>query len=235
MKSQTINRFATVLIALAILITPLAGRAELHSRSKQIVVLLPKDLPEQAQLGGESLLLHSDSAGSTYLYLEQQEGARLTVLDVTDPSRIKPVSSIRLKTEGAFDFMQPLNNRVELIRFRRSGDVAVLDLSKAKRPALHTVESMDDLGTAEPIGLTGFIVADGTYRYVSPVPRDFRVVDVSRPFDPALLTTIKQVKDRVVNDQTGTTFLLGSEGLSVIRQPAVEEDYRENEIQMEHN
>jgi hypothetical protein len=235
MKNQTIHRFATVLIALATFTIPLASHAELHSKSKEIVVLLPKDLPEQAQLGGESLLLHSDSAGSTYLYLEQQEGARLTVLNVTDPARIKPVSSIPLKTEGAFDFMQPLNNRAELVRFRRSGCVAVLDLSKAKRPALRTVASLDDLGTAEPLGLTGFIVADGTYKYVSPVPRDFRVVDVSRPFDPALLTTIKQVKDRVVNDETGTTFLLGGEGLSVIRQPAVEEAYRDNEIQMDHN
>ena len=82
MKHQTIHRFATGLIALATLMAPLASRAELHSKSKQIVVLLPKDLPEQAQLSGESFFLHSDNAGSTYLYLEQREGARLTVLDV---------------------------------------------------------------------------------------------------------------------------------------------------------
>ncbi len=234
MKNQTINRFATVVIALATVITPLASHAELHSKSKEIVVLLPTDLPEQAQVGGEGLFLHSDNAGSTYLYLEQQEGARLTVLDVTDPAEIKAVSSVHLQTEGAFDFMQPLNNRAELIRFRRSGDVAVLDLSKAKRPALRTVASLGDPGMAEPLGVTGFI-SSGTYRYVSPTPQDFQVVDVSSPSAPALLTTIKQVDDRVMNDQTGTTFLLGSEGLTVIRQPRVEEDYRENEIQMEHN
>jgi hypothetical protein len=235
MKNQTIHRFATGLIALATLMAPLAGRAELHSKSKQIVVLLPKDLPEQAQLGGESLFLHSDNAGSTYLYLEQQAGARLTVFDVTDPARIKSVSSIPLEAEGSFDFMQQLNDRAELIRYRQSGNVAVLDLAKAKRPALRTVASLHNPGTAEPIGVTGFLTVSGSYSYVHPAPRDFQVVDVSTVFDPVLLTTIKQVEHRRMNDETGTTFLLGSDGLTVIRQPSVEEDYQAHERQLQGN
>jgi catalase len=38
------------------------------------------------------------------------------------------------------------------------------------------------------------------------------------------------VKHRVVND-TGTTFLLGSEGLTVIRRTSVENDYRIHQMQ----
>jgi hypothetical protein len=56
-------------------------------------VVQPKDLPEQAQMPGNSFFLYSDSAGSTYLYVEQQQGARLTAFDVTDPSKIKVVVS----------------------------------------------------------------------------------------------------------------------------------------------
>jgi hypothetical protein len=235
MKTQIIHRFATGLIALATLVAPLASRAELHSKSKQIVVLLPKDLPEQAQLGGESLFLHSDNAGSTYLYLEQQEGARLTVLNVTDPARIRSVSTIPLEAEGSFDFMQPLNDRAELIRYRQTGNIAVLDLAKAKKPALRTVASLRNPGTAEPIGVTAFLTVSGSYNYVRPMPRDFQVVDVSTPFDPVLLTTIKQVEHRIANDETGATFLLGSDGLTVIRQPSVEEDYQAHERQHEGN
>jgi hypothetical protein len=222
-------------MALVTFIAPLASRAELHSRSKQIVVLTPKDLPEQAQIGGDSLLLHSDNAGSTYLYLEQHQGARLTVLDVTDPGRIKFASTVSLETEGSFDFAGPLNDRIELIRYRNTGAVAVLDLGKAKRPTLRTVKSLADSVSTEPLGTTGFLAVSQPHNYVRTVPSDFRVVDVSAPTDPHLLTTIKQVEHRVVNDNTGTTFLLNSEGLSVIRQPDVEEEYQQHERELEHN
>ena len=62
------------------------AEAEIHSRSKELVVMEARDLPEQAQARGNSLFLHSDNAGSTYLYVEQQHGARLSVFDVTDPA-----------------------------------------------------------------------------------------------------------------------------------------------------
>ena len=235
MKNQTIHRFTSGLIALAIAIAPLASYAELHSRSKEIVVVEPNDLPELAQLTGDSLFLHSDNVGRTYLYIEQQAGARLTVFDVTDPARIKSVSTIPLATEGSFDFVQPLNDRAELIRFRQSGDIAVLDLAKTKKPTLRSVASLANPVSTEPLGSTGLLAVRGTYSYARTVPRDFQVVDVSRSSDPVLLTTIKQVEHRVVNDETGTTFLLGSQGLTVIRQPSVEEDYQEHERQLEGN
>ena len=50
------------------------AEAEIHSRSKELVVMEGRDLPEQAQAPGNSLFLHSDNAGSTYLYVEQQQG-----------------------------------------------------------------------------------------------------------------------------------------------------------------
>src|ERR1700748_873346 len=108
--------------------------AEIHSRSKDLVIMEARDLPEQAQARGNSLFLHSDNAGSTYLYVEQQQGARLSVFDVTDPAHIKLVVSMPVAAEGAFDFVRPLGNNTELVYFRDGQKEAVLDLRKAKRP-----------------------------------------------------------------------------------------------------
>jgi len=46
------------------------AEAEIHSRSKDLVVMEARDLPEQAQTPGNSLFFHSDNAGSTYLYVD---------------------------------------------------------------------------------------------------------------------------------------------------------------------
>src|ERR1700730_8597429 len=77
-------------------LSALPAGAEIRSRSKDLVVMEARDLPELAQIPGHSLFLHSDNAGNTYLYVEQQQGARLSVFDVTDPARIKLVVSTPL-------------------------------------------------------------------------------------------------------------------------------------------
>jgi hypothetical protein len=61
------------------------------------------------------------------------------------------------------------------------------------------------------------------------------LVDVSNPAHPTPVATIKQVNHKVVNEETGTTYLLGSDGLTVIRRPRVEEDHRIEQIQEEWN
>src|SRR6201999_833306 len=106
------------------------AQAEIHQKSNDVVVMEPRDLPEQAQMPGNSLFLHSDNAGRTYLYVEQQQGARLSVFDVTDPARIKLVVSTPLAAEGAFDFIRPLGYDAELVYYRDSQREAVLDLRK---------------------------------------------------------------------------------------------------------
>ncbi len=65
--------------------------------------------------------------------------------------------------------------------------------------------------------------------------RDYQVIDISAPSDPVVLATVKQVKHKVVNGNTGTTFLLGSEGLTVIRRTSVENDYKVHLMQQSSN
>ena len=208
--------------------------AEIHSRSNRLVVMEARDLPEQAQAPGNSLFLHSDNAGSTYLYVEQQQGTRLSVFDVTDPARIKLVVSTPLTTEGAFDFVRPLGNNAELVYFRNSRREAVLDLRKAKRPALRMVPTVTDLGPAESLGQSGFLATSQAYTYVPAVTHDYQVIDVVAS-DPAQLATVRDVRHRVTNNETGTTFLLGPNGLTVVRCLSVENAYKVHQMQMQGN
>jgi hypothetical protein len=210
------------------------ARAEVHSKKNELIVLQPKDLPEQAQMLGNSFFLYSDSAGSTYLYVEQQEGVRLTAFDVTDPSKIKVVVSTLITTPGAFDFVRPLGGHGELVRFRDNKSVAVLDLHKVKAPTLHMIDALSETGSTEALGESGFLMVNEPYNYVRATPRDYQVVDISSPSEPTLLATVAQVKHKLAKDDTGTTFLLGSEGLTVIRRPRVEDAYKVHQFQMEN-
>jgi hypothetical protein len=232
MKHPNIQR--TVITVTASLILAIQAHAEIHSKTNELIVVQPKDLPEQAQTPGNSFFLYSDSAGSTYLYVEQQQGARLTVFDVTNPSKIKFVASSPVNGPGAFDFVRPLDGHGELVRFRDAKTVAVLDLHKVKSPSLHIINALSEGGTTEALGESGFLMVNEPYNYVRATPRDYQVLDISSPSEPTLLATIAQVKHRVVNNDTGTTFLLGSEGLTVIRRTSVENDYRIHQMQMQN-
>src|ERR1700688_4863304 len=102
--NNTIKSTLALGLVVAAAVLTATAEAKTHSRSKELVVMEAHDLPEQAQAPGNSLFLHSDNAGSTYLYVEQQQGARLSVFGVTDPARIRLVVSTPLAVEGAFDF-----------------------------------------------------------------------------------------------------------------------------------
>jgi hypothetical protein len=235
MKNMNTLRLALGILGLTMALAPLAANAEVHSRSKEIAVMEPRDLPERAQLPGNSFFLHSDDAGSTYLYIEQQQGARLSAFDVTDPARIRAIFSVSLALRGAFDFVRPLDGQAELVRFRDGKGVAILDLHKARKPVFRMVDALANLGVTQPLGESGFLAVNEPYDCVRAIPRDFEVIDISAPSEPKLLTTVKQVKHRVVNDETGTTFLLGSDGLTVVRRLSVEADYKVHQMQMRGN
>ncbi len=225
--------FTLGLAAAALVVSTVPAHAEVHSKSKELVVMGPRDLPEPAQIRGNSLFLHVDGAGRTYLYVEQQQGSRLSVFDVTDPAHIKLAVTTPLLGEGAFDFIRPLGDSAELICFRDGQKAGVLDLRHAKKPVLRTA-SAAGLGTVETLGQAGLLAADESYQYVPVAARDYRVIDISAG-NPSILATVKAVKHRAVNDETGTTFFLGSDGLTVVRQIDVENEHKVRELQMYGN
>jgi len=228
------SNFALGLAFTAAVLTTLPAKAEIHSKSNDLVIMEARDLPEQAQTPGNSLFLHSDNAGNTYLYVEQQQGARLSVFDVTDPARIKLVVSTPLAAQGPFDFVRPLGFSAELVHFCDGQKEAVLDLRKTKRPVLRSIPAMTDLAPAEPLGESGFLVRTQAHAYTPAVAHDYQVMDVAGSI-PTELATVNDVKHRVTNDYTGTTFLLGRDGLTVVRQLSVENDYKEQQLQTQGN
>jgi hypothetical protein len=236
MKTTKTIRFATTAYAaLAAFVPAMSAHAEIRSKSNELIVVQPKDLPEQAQTPGNSFFLYSDNAGSTFLYIEQQQGARLTVFDVTDPAKVKFISTTALNGPGVFDFVRPLDGHGELVRYRDNKGVAVLDLHKVKAPVIRTISALSEAGATESLGETGFLMVNEPYTYIRSTPRDYQVVDISSPSDPVLLATITQVKHKLVNGDTGTTFLLGSDGLTLVRRTSVENDYKTHQIQMSGN
>jgi hypothetical protein len=120
------------------------------------------------------------------------------------------------------------------VYFRDSQKEAVLDLRKAKRPVLRMISATTDLGPAEPLGESGFLVTTQAHTYTPAVARDYQVIDVAGSI-PTQLATVKDVKHRVTNDYTGTTFLLGRDGLTVVRRLSVENDYKEQQLQTRGN
>jgi hypothetical protein len=203
------------------------AEAKIVSPSSDIVVYQPTDLPELAQRQGLAFELYSGSGdGGVYLYVEQHHGERLVVLDVTDSANIKMAGTATLNVPGPFDFVRPLGSSAILVRFRNNLGVAVLDLRKAKSPVLKTVSGLQYPGHTESLGQNGFLMENVLHVDAQMSARDYQVVDTANPADPALVYTAKQVTHKLTRDETGTTFLLGSEGLTIIRLPRAEEDYR---------
>ena len=236
MKATMTSGYANLaILAITGLLLTLPLQAEIKSRSGNQIVEEPSDLPEMAKTPGQALFLYQAGDGATYLYVEQHDGARLAIYDVTDPAKIKGVASAPVEASGTFEFVRYLNDRTELVRFRESRQAAVLDLSNPKRPTLKSVEDLSQPGQTETLGQTALVMINGHYRYVGSVPHDYRLMDVSNPEHPVPLATIKQVRHKLVNEETGTTYLLGSDGLTVVRRPRVEEDHKIEKIHEEWN
>jgi len=201
--------------------------AQIESRSKEIVVVKPISLPELVQQRGTAFQLYSgDGDSNTYLYIEQHQGERLLVLNVTDPGHLKMVDAVTLTVPGPFEFVGMLGDSAFLVRFRNNAGLAVLDLRKPKAPVLKPLSGLQNPGRIESLGHSAFLMVNEGQLDAPPIPRDYQVVDTSNPVDPTLLFTVKQVTANISRDETGTIFLLGSEGLTIIRRPRVEEKYR---------
>jgi hypothetical protein len=221
-----------VLAALTTMVASFAGSAQPQSQKDKILVVKPHDLPQVAQLSGNSFFLHATTNGGYYLYVEQQNGSQLTIFDVSDPEHIKVKSTEQLSAAGPYDFIRPLGESSELVRFRNGKDVAVLDLSKDDHPSLRDAAALKDSPKTVVLDKSDSTDTAATYTDVRSVPKDYKVVDdTTSPGKPQLIATIKNVEHQLTNDSTGTTFLLGQNGLTVIRRTDVEQQYKIHQMQ----
>jgi hypothetical protein len=219
--SSSLRRAAIAVVATGAIA---AQTVDAHAPS-HIVVVQPKDLPQLVRQPGEAMFLHDTIDGRTLLYIEQKGGGQLVILDVTAPAHVTREGAVQLSAGEPFDFVSELGEHQELIRFRQSQTDAVLDFHKADAPTLKTVQGLTARGPTELLGTGGFTVTSPVHANVdatAPAARDYQVVDTADSKEPTLVQTVKQVREEITNDETGTTFLLANDGLYLIRRPAQE-------------
>jgi hypothetical protein len=234
MNKNQITRIAPLALAAVAALT-LAGHAEARNHpSNKIILVRPADLPELAREPGQAMLLHYTGDGKTHLYIEQKRGARLAIFDVTDVAHVKQEGSAYVDAPGAFDFVSSLGDYEELVRFRDGQGEAVLNLHKVKAPTLRTVQGLAFHGSTERLGDDGLLVADKPNAQSDANDPNYQVVDLSNPLQPNSIADVKQVNDKITNEETGTTYLLAGDGLYLIRLPAVEEEYEIHQWQLSH-
>jgi hypothetical protein len=194
--------------------------------SRDLIVVEPKSLPELARSPAQDMMLYQPGNGQTFLYLEQQQLARIVILDVTDPGHIKIAGCSELDASVPFDFINPVGDSAILIHFRKSLGSAVLDLHKPKAPLLRTTDMLKQAMHVEALGDTRFAIIDKTAPEHIVAAHDYQVVEASDPRSPKPLATIRLVQQKIENSDTGTVFILGADGLTVLRRPQLEDEYR---------
>jgi hypothetical protein len=160
------------------------------------------------------------------LYIEGIGGTSLSILDVTDPAKIRPIGQVDIAGTTPFDFVQDVNGSAVLIRYRNESGFATLNVHKIARPVITPLPALELSHNTVVIDNTGLLVS-ATNTESEPVvaPRDYEVVDTTDPLHPVLVATVSSVKQALSNQNTGTQFLLSHEGVTAIRRPEVERDY----------
>ncbi len=225
------NIATTLILSAGLMIgMPLAQAATRQAKTDLVVAPLATT-SELAQQPSEDILLRVDGAGTPYLYVEQQQEARLVVLNVDDLAHVKIVASVETGVNRPFDFVQPISDTLEQIRFRDGSGSTLLNLQKAKSPQIvnvaHTVaEPVEALGNSGYL----FVMTNPTQLPASIARRDYWVTDNGRPLQT--ITGVTRIAER---PDTGTVFLLSAQGITVIRNLSTEQQYAAEEAVLEHN
>jgi hypothetical protein len=172
-KKQMIRIAQLTLAAAAALI--MTSHIAARNRSSKVILLRPTELPELARVTGQAMVLRATGDGRTFLYVEQNEGARLAIFDVTDLGKIKQEPAAQLDTPGSFDFVSSLGDHAELIRFRDGQGEAVLDLHKAKLPTIKFVPGLKFDGSTERLVGDAFTIANQASVQSDANARDYQI------------------------------------------------------------
>jgi len=211
----------TALVSAALALAVVVNQADAYVKTNLAVQ------PLSATADAQDLMLHADANGSTFLYLEQQQGAMLSVYDVTNPASIRLEASVPTGAHKSFDFLSARGDN-ELIAFRDGSGSGVIDLHEAKAPKLTMIAGTLPSAT-EQLGNEGYLASTfetaGSIATPAARPRSVQVVETSDT--PRVVSTVARVTKQVARPETGTTFLLGESGVTVVRQVAMERAYEQ--------
>jgi hypothetical protein len=224
MKQRVSKILSVMVCAVAVVV-----QAKASVVSKAIVVESPADLPELAQRPSEAMYLQHTGAGQAVLYLEQEQGRKLAILDVTDPAKIRAIGQVSIDAPSPYTFVQDLNDSV-LIHYRNHLGFAVISFKNYKQPVLKKEPNYLHPANVESYGSNGLILVSSNNSAASAVDTQQEIVNISNPASPKPLATIEGVIQRLDRQQTGTIFLLNDRGLTVVRCLAAE---REHQIEVQ--
>jgi len=219
------NRKIGKMLMLVILAISACSHAGGAVKSKSTVVEFPSDLPGAARVQSDAMHLQFTSGGQAILYLEQDHGKTLAILDVTDPAEIRQIGEVAINAPSPYDFAQDLPGSEELIRYRNNSGFAVITFKHYKRPELKDEPDYLHPARAQAQGVNGLLLISSKQSPTSEPPSDYEVLSLSNSSPPTPLATIRGVTERLDRPQTGTTFLLNTTGLTVIRSVSAEQEY----------
>jgi hypothetical protein len=215
-----LKMFSRLFIALFVIsATVIPATAE----GKGDLVIVPSNkLPEKAHRAGQAMKLHLVSPDTLYLYVEQDNGRSIAVFDVSHPRKIVLKAFVTVDAPASFDFVETVGRHTELIRYTDGSGNALLDLSKPKLPRIKSLAATASEAYILPIkeagsGISGVV----TKPYISSASAAYQVILPSRPQQ---ILTVREVIQQLRDEANGTTYLLGSDGLTVIRDLKREQD-----------
>jgi len=196
-----------------------------HLEHDSLVLMSPKDLSVDMTTSGDDIYLYEQNA-KTYLYVEQDSGKRLLVLDVTNPQEIKRVATVSMAVGEAYDFVRPLGTDSVLVRFHGEDSAGSrwgrLELRKPMSPGLSTWQQ--DSGDILDAVNNQMIDAGWVKEDRSASTHPYSVVDTSYD-EPRLLGTIPGVRKTLSDEGRGHKFYLASDGVWILRNLVAERAY----------
>lgn len=227
--SKAVRRVGIAIVAAGIVAAPAVNanpkpKVVLGPDGSKMLLVSPAALPQLARQSGEAMLLHETGDGRTILYVEQNRGAQLALLDVSDPADMRSLGAVQVNAAGAFDFIAAAGDHAETVRFRDGRGEAWLDLRKFKTPVMRTGPAPKVQSAMFSVDTEGNVVA---LRASAPEANAHAVAEPAN-----LVVDLSNVREQLTNDSTGTTFVLTDDGLHVIRRPAVEREYEAHQAQL---
>jgi hypothetical protein len=215
-----LRMFIRLLIALFVIsATVIPATAE---GKGDLVVVPSSKLPEKAHRAGQAMKLHLVSPDTLYLYVEQDNGRSIAVFDVSHPGKIALKAFVTVDAPASFDFVETVGRHTELIRYADGSGNALLDLSKPRAPRIKTMAATNNEAYILPMREGGLGISGVVTRPYGPgASADYQVILPSRPQQ---VLTIRAVIQQLRDEANGTTYLVGSDGLTVIRDLKREEE-----------
>jgi hypothetical protein len=229
------NQSISKILVAVVLAATIGVQAKATVRSKTTVVESPADLPELARGRSDAMFLHHTHDAQAILYLEQDRGRKLAILDVTDPANIKAVGQVSIAAPAVYDFVQYLGGSRTLIHYRDHSGYAVISFKNFKQPVLTPEPEYLHPSSVQTDGPNGLLLVSSNSPGAPARASEVEILSIANSSDSKPLATVQGVIQRVDRPETGTIFLLNDEGLTVVRCLPAELEHKTEEWQKDTN